>query len=235
MFLIAPLHPPQKDLALTALRTPRTTPPTPRTPALTVELGRERPKARAREFVRSVGLCGVYIYIYNVLHYSGLRVDGTEPNVGGLYEPPCKGHLEVCAIYSETTVRDIVSFIIMFVFFCSLLWNNEQHVLHHAPSFDKLDSLNKPMPPQASFCDSLLVARVVARVVARRGSALWCGCNVNAQPVGSQELCEHPGGGRIDVCQWQIWHVGFAPTRRMNATRLEAIASRLEAIASSIL
>ena len=23
---------------------------------------------------------------------------------GGLYEPPCKGHLEVCAIYSETTV-----------------------------------------------------------------------------------------------------------------------------------
>ena len=23
---------------------------------------------------------------------------------GGLYEPPCKGHLEVCSIYSETSV-----------------------------------------------------------------------------------------------------------------------------------
>ena len=25
---------------------------------------------------------------------------------GDLYEPPCKGHLEVCAIYSQTTVND---------------------------------------------------------------------------------------------------------------------------------
>ena len=26
---------------------------------------------------------------------------------GGLYEPPCKGHLEVCAIYSGTTVYSL--------------------------------------------------------------------------------------------------------------------------------
>ena len=25
---------------------------------------------------------------------------------GGLYEPPCKGHLEVCAIYSESAHLD---------------------------------------------------------------------------------------------------------------------------------
>ena len=38
-------------------------------------------------------------------NYSGLRVDGTDPIVGGLYGPPiCLGHLEACAIYSETTV-----------------------------------------------------------------------------------------------------------------------------------
>ena len=28
---------------------------------------------------------------------------------GSLYKPPCKGHLEVCAIYSETTVSGTLS------------------------------------------------------------------------------------------------------------------------------
>ena len=37
--------------------------------------------------------------------YNGFRADGTIPNVGGLCGPPSKGHLGVCAIYSETTVE----------------------------------------------------------------------------------------------------------------------------------
>ena len=36
--------------------------------------------------------------------YSGLRVDGTDPNVGALDRPPSNEHHGVCAIYSETTV-----------------------------------------------------------------------------------------------------------------------------------
>ena len=43
-------------------------------------------------FIGAVGLFHVLI------NYSGLRVDGTDPNVGGLYGPLYKGHLGVCAI-----------------------------------------------------------------------------------------------------------------------------------------
>ena len=39
--------------------------------------------------------------------YSGFRVDGTILKFGGLDGPLSKGHLEVCAIYSETTVNDV--------------------------------------------------------------------------------------------------------------------------------
>ena len=35
--------------------------------------------------------------------YSGLRVDGTDPKRWFIWTPS-KGHLEVCAIYSETTI-----------------------------------------------------------------------------------------------------------------------------------
>ena len=37
--------------------------------------------------------------------YSGLRVDGTIPKLGGLYGSPSKRHLGGCAIYSETIVK----------------------------------------------------------------------------------------------------------------------------------
>ena len=58
-----------------------------------------------------VGSAGQFCWLYSaarqvplslerVTCYSGLRVDGTDPNVG-LFGPPSKGHLGVCAIYSQ--------------------------------------------------------------------------------------------------------------------------------------
>ena len=40
--------------------------------------------------------------------YSGFRVDCTYPKFGGFYEPPhaSRTSFSVCAIYSETTVRE---------------------------------------------------------------------------------------------------------------------------------
>ena len=35
---------------------------------------------------------------------SGFRIDGTIPKLGGLYGPSSKRYLQVCAIYSKTTV-----------------------------------------------------------------------------------------------------------------------------------
>ena len=46
-----------------------------------------------------------------------LRVDGTDPKLGGLYGPPSKGHHGVCAICSETTV--IVRWTLDFLDCCS--------------------------------------------------------------------------------------------------------------------
>mmetsp|Transcript_13451 Transcript_13451/g.31888 ORF Transcript_13451/g.31888 Transcript_13451/m.31888 type:complete len:270 (-) Transcript_13451:70-879(-) len=40
------------------------------------------------------------------------------------------------------------------------------------------------------------------RKKAEKGTAVWCNCNTNGEPIQSQDPCEDAGGGRNDVCQW---------------------------------
>ena len=39
------------------------------------------------------------------------------------------------------------------------------------------------------------------------GSATWCACNAKAKLISNKVSCEHPGGGRDEVCQWCTWHI----------------------------
>lgn len=39
------------------------------------------------------------------------------------------------------------------------------------------------------------------------GSATWCACNAKAELISNKVSCEHPGGGRDEVCQWCTWHI----------------------------
>ena len=39
------------------------------------------------------------------------------------------------------------------------------------------------------------------------GSSTWCACNVKAELISNKVSCEHPGGGRDEVCQWCTWRV----------------------------
>ena len=40
---------------------------------------------------------------------TGSEVDTSYPKFGGLYGPPSKRHLEVCAVYSKTTVDSLMA------------------------------------------------------------------------------------------------------------------------------
>ena len=50
------------------------------------------------------------------------------------------------------------------------------------------------------------------------GSSAWCACNAKAEPISNKVSCEHPGGGRDEVCQWCTWRVAEL-ARRTAAAR----------------
>eukprot|EP00435_Cladocopium_sp_Y103_P050071 s1165_g15.t1 len=78
--------------------------------------------------------------------------------------------------------------------FLAHVWNRQIHDV----SLQLLDSpgLMVPGPWQAGKEDC------ASRKDDKKGSSTWCACNVKAELISNKDSCEHPGGGRDEVCQW---------------------------------